>query len=103
MALSGEYRKLSLANRSNASPTEKLDCTGLRFNCTATSVLWGGNVTTNLPAVDETISEVAFETTVPLLKDVAFAKSLDVNGAVRYAHYAYTKTVDATTFKLGAT
>jgi iron complex outermembrane receptor protein len=99
-ALSGETRKIRLTNTSNAQPTDALSCTGLRFNCTATSVLWGGNVTSNVSA-SERISEGAFEVTVPLLRDLSFAKSFELNGAVRYAHYSVSG--NATTWKIGGT
>ena len=98
MALSGEWRSVGLANRSNAQPTDPLNCTGLRFNCTATSVLWGGNVTANMSA-SETIAEGALEATAPLLKDRFLADSLELNGAVRFAQYSVSG--QATTYKIG--
>jgi len=48
------------------------------------------------------------ETVVPLARDLPFARTLDLNGAVRQTHYRRsnsanpTSTVDATTWKLGA-
>ncbi|MCO8019165.1 TonB-dependent receptor [Brevundimonas diminuta] len=45
--------------------------------------------------------EAYFETVVPLLRDVAFARSLDFNGAVRYTEYSTSGGV--TTWKAGAT
>ncbi len=45
--------------------------------------------------------EVYGETLVPLARDVPFARSLDLNGAVRYTHYSLSGGV--TTWKLGLT
>lgn len=46
------------------------------------------------------VLEGAFETVVPLAKDMAFADSLDVNAAVRITDYEYSGTVE--TWKVGA-
>lgn len=100
VALSGETRKIRMTNDSNALPTTPLDCTGLRFNCTKNSVLWGGNVTSDMSA-HERITEGAFETTVPLLRGTRFAKSFELNGAVRFAHYSVSG--NAVTWKIGGT
>jgi iron complex outermembrane receptor protein len=98
MAVNGEVRKVGLSNVSNAQPTTPLSCVGLRFNCTANSVLWGGNTTADMSA-SETISEAAVEATVPLLANMPLAKSLDLNLATRYARYSVSGK--ATTFKVG--
>jgi len=47
------------------------------------------------------VKEVFGETLVPLLKDLPFARSLDFNGAIRYADYSTTGGV--TNWKLGLT
>ena len=99
VALSGEYRNLRLTSVSAAQPTQKLDCTGLRFNCTqGSTTVWQGNTVSNMNA-SESVGEVALESTVPLLKDVFLAQSLSLNGAVRYAHYSASG--NATTWKVG--
>lgn len=104
MALSGEYRELKLSNVSSIQPSDLADCTGLRFNCVPASstsngtTLYSGNTTANMLA-KQNIAEVAFEANVPLLKDSAVARSLDLNGAVRYAHYSVSG--NATTWKVG--
>jgi iron complex outermembrane recepter protein len=98
MALSGEWRRLKLDNVSSAQPTSHPSCTGLRFNCTATTPLYLSNIVADAHAA-ESISEGAFEIDVPLLKDSALGKSLNVNGAVRYAHYSASG--NATTWKVG--
>ena len=99
MALSGEYHKLALNNVSTAQPTDHPSCTGLRFNnCTATTTLYNSNVVADVKA-DQAISEGAFEFDMPLLADAPFAQSLDLNGAVRYAHYSVSG--NATTWKAG--
>jgi outer membrane receptor protein involved in Fe transport len=45
------------------------------------------------------VSEIYFETVVPLLANLRYAKSLDFNGAVRETHYSTSGSV--TTWKLG--
>ncbi|WP_293346005.1 TonB-dependent receptor [Phenylobacterium sp.] len=50
---------------------------------------------------ESTVKEVFGEAVVPLLKDMAFAQSLDLNGAVRYTDYDLAGNV--TTWKYGAT
>ncbi|MFA6117619.1 MAG: TonB-dependent receptor [Sphingomonas sp.] len=47
------------------------------------------------------VKEAFFETVIPLLRDLPFAKSVDFNGAVRVTDYSTSGTV--TTWKLGAT
>ncbi|MFM2373104.1 MAG: hypothetical protein RIS85_2826, partial [Pseudomonadota bacterium] len=84
IALSGEYRRASIENVSSASPAD-----------------YQFNVTENLPRKSQTVYEGAVEVDVPLLKDVSFAQSFNVNGAYRYAHY---DTVgEAHTWKVGFT
>jgi outer membrane receptor protein involved in Fe transport len=48
------------------------------------------------------VKEGYFEAVVPLASDMAFAKSLDLNGAIRYADYS-TSAGGQTTWKVGAT
>lgn len=62
----------------------------------------------NLTAINGTIdvAEGYVETVVPLLRDVTFAKNLELNGAIRRAHYkidvpAGESKFDATTWKVG--
>ncbi len=104
IALSAEYRKLKLTNDSSAQPSDRVDCTGLRYNCTPVSdsssgtALYQGNVTADMSA-QQSVSEFAIEANLPLLSDAPFAKSLDLNGAFRYAHYS--KIGGAKTWKVG--
>ncbi|WP_250890503.1 TonB-dependent receptor plug domain-containing protein [Sphingobium nicotianae] len=55
--------------------------------------------TTALPFTKTTVAEGYFEAGVPLLKDSALGKSLDVDGAIRFSHYE--PFGDATTWKVG--
>ncbi|MEO6376680.1 MAG: TonB-dependent receptor [Caulobacteraceae bacterium] len=48
------------------------------------------------------VKEVYFESVIPLANDMAFAKSFDLNGAVRYADYS-TSAGGQLTWKVGAT
>jgi iron complex outermembrane receptor protein len=47
----------------------------------------------------QTVKEAYAETIVPLLRDLSFAKNLELNGAVRYTDYSNSGTV--TTWKIG--
>jgi iron complex outermembrane recepter protein len=48
------------------------------------------------------VKEAYFEAVIPLAKDMAFAQSFDLNGAIRYADYS-TATGGQMTWKVGAT
>ncbi len=124
MALSGEWRKMTYELSSGALPplADPLICTGLRFNCTAQNLAanpsqagtakWNFGSVANRPEVSQTVSEVAMEADIPLLKDMAWVRSADLNAAVRYAKYsvvgnpiitapAITNKFSALTWKLG--
>jgi outer membrane receptor protein involved in Fe transport len=84
MAFSGEYRRATLKNVSNASSTD-----------------FSFDVTPDVPKTSQTVYEAAVEADIPLLKGAAFAKALNLNAAYRVAHY---DTVgNARTWKLGST
>jgi len=55
--------------------------------------------TSVLPFTKTTVAEGYVEASMPLLKDSAIGKSLNVDGAVRYSHY--TPFGNATTWKVG--
>jgi len=100
IALSGEYRHLTMDLVSDAQPTDRLDCTGLRFgNCTATTPLYASNVVGDQRDRHQRVTEGAVEVDVPLLRDWLLAKSLNVNGAARYTHYNTSGSV--WTWKVG--
>lgn len=108
-ALSVEYRKSTLENKSSHEPTDVPDCTGLSpFNCGSNDYFgtgffampYTGNLAANIPEVSQDVKEVALEVNVPLLADAPFAKRLDLNGAYRYADYEAVGGAD--TWKLGA-
>lgn len=84
VALNGEFRKATIRNDSNARPAD-----------------YQFNVTEDLAKKSQTVYEGAIEVDVPLLKDVSFAQSFNVNGAYRYAHYDTVGS--ANTWKVGFT
>ncbi|MCP3729850.1 TonB-dependent receptor [Sphingomonas sp. MG17] len=106
VALSGEWRKQTFESSSAASPVMYADCTNLRFNCTARNVTTGAGTFLYRqtfpasPQIKQSVWEVAAEANVPLLRDTAFFKSLDLNGAVRYT--SYDTVGDYWTWKIGA-
>jgi iron complex outermembrane receptor protein len=99
MAFSAEMRKLRYSSESNAQPTDRANCTGLRFNCNANTPRWISNVVATTPEVSQTVKEAAIEADVPLLKDAPFAESFNINGAARVTDYNTSGTV--WTWKLG--
>lgn len=102
VAVSGEYRSTDFSLVSNAQPTSKLDCTGLRFNCVqGTTLLYISNVVANEnpPTVNQSVTEGALEFDVPLLKGLPFVQSLDLNTAGRYTYY--NTNGDVQTWKVG--
>ena len=102
-ALSGEMRKASQETDSNFQPTDKVDCTGLRFNgCQAGGAplaRWQSSVVARAGKASSSVREVAIEGDIPLLKDAPFAESLNLNGAARYTYYNTSGYV--TTWKVG--
>ncbi len=106
MALSAEWRKLSYRVLSREASTDPVSCTGIQFNCAPTTPTGSlpnpyASTTANFPKVAVTVREAAYEFQAPLLKDVALAKSLGFNGAVRYTNYSTSGTVYA--WKAGLT
>jgi outer membrane receptor protein involved in Fe transport len=109
VALSGEWRKLTLETISNVSPTDVVDCRGIQFGCaspTATAAGTtaylspnGANATASRTPVSQTVKEISIEAAVPLIADMGFVQSLDVNGAARYTDYDTSGSV--TTWKVG--
>jgi len=99
VALSGEYRKLTYSSTSNAQPTDRANCTGLRFNCNANTARWISNVVATTSEVSQKVKEAAVEVDVPILKDAPFAQSFNINGAARYTDYNTSGSVG--TWKLG--
>jgi iron complex outermembrane receptor protein len=98
VALSGEWRKLSFESRSDASPTDLVNCTGIRYNCTAGGALWTQTYAAS-PEVSQTVKEAALEFDAPLVKDAALMQSLSLNGAARFTRY--DTSGDYWTWKIG--
>ncbi len=97
-ALSAEMRWLQYGVQSNASPLDKVDCTGLRL-CSTANALWQQDTVSALAPVSNNVWEVALELGVPLLKDLPLIQSLDLNGGVRYTDYSTSGAVQ--TWKVG--
>ncbi|MBC2665513.1 TonB-dependent receptor [Novosphingobium flavum] len=96
MALVGEWRRTSLDIQSNASPTDPIDCNGIQYNCvnSVNAARWLGRGD-GVPMATRSVSvtELATEVEVPLLKDVPLIKSLTLNGAARYTNYSTSGVV----------
>jgi outer membrane receptor protein involved in Fe transport len=100
VAFSGQYRRLSLDVATDFPATVHADCTGLRFDCAPGALGYIGTAQITPVSASENVSEVAFEGELPLLKDVALARSLSLNTAVRYTDYSTSGS--ATTWKVGS-
>lgn len=86
-AISGEYRSLTLRNVSNNRPSTVPDCVGLTANCAGSAGAYILDTSENAYG-KQSVKEIAAEVNVPLLAGVAFAHSLNVNGAFRYTDYS---------------
>ena len=124
VAVSAEYRWLDYVIDSNASPTQVVNCYGLRL-CGAlstanghvaqqpgagfitpdnqryvTQTLWDNNTLPSVTA-NQNVWEISGEVFVPLLKDVPLVQALDLDVAGRHTDYSTSGAVD--TWKIGAT
>jgi outer membrane receptor protein involved in Fe transport len=86
-ALSGEWRQLSLSESTDSVTGQHANCTGIRFNCTATTFILGSSAGV-LPSVSESVTEAGIEADLPLLKDVPYAQGFTLNTAVRWTDYS---------------
>jgi iron complex outermembrane receptor protein len=99
VALTGQWRKQTYAVTSDALPSAKADCTGIAYNCNASTALYANATVTPRSKVSQTVKEAAGEFDVPLLKGAATAKELHLNLAGRYTDYDTSGT--AWTYKTG--
>ncbi|MDQ1159302.1 iron complex outermembrane receptor protein [Sphingomonas sp. SORGH_AS 950] len=97
VAVGGEYRRQSLVETSNSDPGVATDFTGIRFVPSGTL----GHSFTNVGSAKGRydVKEVFGEVDIPLAKDSALGRSLNLNGAVRYTDYSTSGGV--TTWKAG--
>jgi outer membrane receptor protein involved in Fe transport len=100
-ALSAEMRWRTYDMKTNALPTDFVNCTGLRM-CTvnggAAPALWTQNVNAPVNASDN-VWETALELNVPLLKDLPLAQDLSASIAGRYTSYSISGVAE--TWKIG--
>jgi outer membrane receptor protein involved in Fe transport len=99
VALTGQWRKQTYAVTSDALPTARADCTGITFNCSASTFLYPNPTLMPRSKVSQTVKEAAGEFDVPLLKNSPFAKVLDLNLAGRFT--SYDTSGSAWTYKAG--
>ncbi|HJR56919.1 MAG TPA: TonB-dependent receptor [Rhizomicrobium sp.] len=122
VAVAGEMRWLDYVIDSNASPTEKVNCYGLRL-CGAlstanghvaqlpgagfitpanqqyvTQTLWDNNTVPSVQA-SQSVWEFSAEVGVPILKDIPLIQSLDASLAGRHTDYSISGPVQ--TWKIG--
>jgi outer membrane receptor protein involved in Fe transport len=99
LALSGEYRKTRLDVKSNRHPSDKVDCTGLRFSCTSSTLIDISNILENATNLNQSVWELAAETELPILRDAPLAEAVSINAAARYTNYNTSGSV--WTWKIG--
>lgn len=97
VAVGAEYRSYSLAETSNANPAIPQDFTGIRGVPAGAGHYYITNA--GVASGRSEVKEVYGEFEAPLLKDQPWAKSLDLNGAIRVTDYSTSGTV--TTWKAG--
>jgi len=108
-ALSAEMRWQNYIVKSDADPTQLVDCTGLRLcgnsagtgpvdQSKVTQAYWDNNALASVQA-DENVWEFAGEVNVPLLKDLPLIESLSTDVAGRYTDYSVSGAVQ--TWKVG--
>ena len=114
VALSGEMREATVKTDSDFQPGDRVDCgslpidpkAGRVLNCSvgtngkSTQARWVSNVVAQLPKQSVSVKEVAVEADVPLLVNLPFVQSFNVNAAARYTDYQTSGTVY--TWKVGA-
>jgi iron complex outermembrane receptor protein len=109
VALAGEMRWLDYTIDSNASPTQVVNCTGLRLcgnaagtgpvnQATVTQTLWDNDTLPSAHA-SESVWEFSGEIGIPILKDVPLVQNLTADIAGRYTDYSVSGAVQ--TWKLG--
>jgi iron complex outermembrane receptor protein len=103
VAVSGDWRRQSYRATSDGAvsdPSNLVNCAalGLRFNCTPGVSPWVQPYA-GRSRVAQTVKEGAFEFDAPLMKNAFLAKSLNLNGAVRYTDYDTSGRY--TTWKVG--
>jgi len=103
VAAGGEYRHEQARQRVDAISASIKDATNIRGYPTSLAGTIGGFALTNPQPLSGSYSvkEGFVEVGVPLARDLSFAKSIDFNGAVRYADYSNAGGV--TTWKAGLT
>jgi outer membrane receptor protein involved in Fe transport len=104
VAVSGDWRRQSYRAGSDGTPSDPANlyncaALGLPRNCSAGMSQWVQPYA-NRSRVAQTVKEAAVEFDAPLLKDAPWAKSFNLNGAVRYTNYDTSGSY--TTWKLGA-
>jgi outer membrane receptor protein involved in Fe transport len=86
-SVSAEWRKQTFSQNADALPTAFNPCVnGIRFNCGPTTSVYQIAFAVG-PSQSNSVKEGAVEFDAPLLKDVPFIKSLNLNGAARYTSY----------------
>jgi len=97
VAAGAEHREEALSQKSNSNPGIPVDITGLRGIAASTTRYYLVNPSEAQGSVR--VKEAFAEIVVPILKEQPFARSLDLNGAVRYTDYSTSGEV--TTWKVG--
>ncbi len=103
VAFGAEWRRQEGTAYSDPISQGLMNFAGIRGFPTVLQPQFGGWLTNNPKPINgkSSVKEAFGEVLVPLLKDMALAKSLDLNAAVRVTDYSNSGTVE--TWKVGAT
>lgn len=85
--LEAEWRRLTWSVVSDAQPTDPVDCSGIRFNCSPSTLLWADGSSPARSRVSQTAATGAVIVNAPLATGHAFAREVTFNGALRYSSY----------------
>jgi outer membrane receptor protein involved in Fe transport len=99
IAVGAEYRKQTLEETTNSNPAlaPTVDYTGIRGVPNNVAISHFTNIGTAAGTVK--VKEAYAEVAVPVLRDLPFAQSLDLNAAIRFTDYSTSGTVH--TYKVG--
>lgn len=97
-AVGAEYRTQELNQESNSDPSIPTSTEGLRTNVAQTINKYN-STNVGFAQGEYNVKEVFVELAVPLLKDLPFIRSLDLNAAGRYTEYSTSGGVN--TWKVG--
>ncbi|MBB3953784.1 TonB-dependent receptor [Novosphingobium sediminicola] len=100
LAVNGEWRRVHYRVGSDASGNEKVDCTGIAYNCFSGAAPYMGGANSVREPVSQIVAETAAELDLPLMASSRLGQVFGLNLAGRFTHY--NTSGDALTWKISA-